>query len=107
MKFFSLIAAAVAITISKDKALDPPDRFSADTDDIFMRSMYDKYASHLKIKDDKGKEIDTGKIVITKSSAMALADEVIATHKPQLDASGHSAWNNDYFQKAWDHYDVN
>ena len=41
--------------------------------------------------------VETDKVVITKASAMALADEIIATHKTELDEAGHAAYNNEYF----------
>merc|ERR1711907_606088 len=88
MKIFALLLAANALTINKkDGEVDPykvpvPERFTNDDDDIFMRSMYNNYTTHEKVKDKKtGKDVETDKPVITKESAYEMAKEVLETHK--------------------------
>merc|ERR1719243_186566 len=70
--------------------------FSADSDDIFMRSMIKKYAV----------EERTGKFWMTQSTTLGAAKEVLATHKG-LSGDALSAYLDTYFKKAWDHFDVN
>ena len=109
MKFMSmavlaaLFATAEAVRVVKDKTLDPPEHFTADSDDIFMRSVHTTYASHPKDKD--GKDIES-KVILTEGAAKALADEVVGTHKG-LDGAAKADYLAAYFQKAWKHFDVN
>ena len=55
-----------------------PDRFSADSDDIFMRSVYNNYAIE---KEDKDTHAPTGVFYLDEANAQALAREVLSTHK--------------------------
>ena len=54
-----------------------PSRFQADSDDIFMRSVLTNYAQEGATKDGT----PTGVFTLSKASAYALAQEVLATHK--------------------------
>merc|ERR1719327_219935 len=62
-------------------------RFSADTDDIFMRSMIENYALEEKtkvVKLDNGLTTGgepSGKFWMNEAAALAAAKEVLATHK--------------------------
>ena len=83
-------------------------RFSADTDDIFMRSMIENYAVEEKTPktDTDAGGLPTGKFWMTKSGAYAAAQEVLATHKG-LKGDKLSKYLDTYFNKAWGHFDVN
>merc|ERR1712146_296272 len=86
--------------------------FSADSDDIFMRSMIKKYAIEARTDTetlDDGTKVGgepTGKFWMTQSTTLAAAKEVLATHKG-LSGDALSAYLDTYFKKAWDHFDVN
>ena len=81
-----------------------PAFFSADTDDVFMRSVIKNYAVETTECDDKGNNcVKTGHFWLRESDAKALAREVAATHKGISDAEYFAA----YWQKAWGHFDVN
>ena len=82
-----------------------PARFSADSDDIFMRSMLFKYAmeGQAKKKDGGG---PTGVFYMTKEITKVAAKEVLATHK-QLTGAALESYLAAYFNKAWSHFDVN
>ena len=86
--------------------------FSADDDDIFMRSMIKKYAVEERTDTDvldDGQKVGgepTGKFWMTQSTTLSAAKEVLATHKG-LSGDTLSAYLDTYFQKAWDHFDVN
>merc|ERR1712227_313006 len=86
--------------------------FSADSDDIFMRSMIKKYAVEERTDTDTlddGTKVGgepTGKFWMTQSTTLAAAKEVLATHKG-LSGDALSAYLDTYFKKAWDHFDVN
>ena len=83
-------------------------RFSADTDDIFMRSMIENYAVEAKTPktDTDPGGAPTGKFWMTKSGAFAAAQEVLATHKG-LTGDKLAKYLSTYFDKAWGHFDVN
>lgn len=78
-----------------------PDRFSADGDDLLMKSLISKYAL-------EGKEngAPTGKFYMDKSGMEAVSREVIGTH---LGFSGKKKDNymNEHFDNNWSNYDVN
>ena len=77
-------------------------RFSGDDDDLFMRSMINNYAAEKKDDDD----VPTGKFWMDAQAARRASVEVLGTH---ADLSGDEAKNylNTYFQRVWDHFDVN
>lgn len=79
-----------------------PARFSADSDDLFMRSMLKSYA--VEVADKEG--VPTGVFIMDKSSAQAAATEILSTHKG-MDSAAISAYLATYFDKAWGHFDVN
>jgi len=79
-----------------------PERFSADSDDIFMRSMLNTYATEGENKDGSG----DGKFTLTQAQAKAAATEVIGTHKG-LTGPAAEAYLATYWGKAWSHFDVN
>ena len=82
-----------------------PPRFSADSDDIFMRSMYEQYAIEgAKDKEDGGGP--NGDFFMTKAVARAAAVEVLGTHKGLTGANA-DQYLSTYFDKAWGHFDVN
>merc|ERR1719243_241415 len=90
-----------------------PQHFTTGDDDIFMRSMYKKYAIEEKEcehdEDDKpikDKCKPTGKYFLNQSGAMAAAQEVLATHKG-LSGDALKTYLDTYFPKAWGHFDVN
>merc|ERR1719327_1745619 len=87
-----------------------PDRFSADSDDLFMRSMITTYATEEETEEDKktgykGGE-PTGVFNLTEAQAKAAATEVIGTHKGLTGAAA-TAYLDTYWAKAWGHFDVN
>ena len=82
-----------------------PARFSADSDDIFMRSMLKKYALE-KEKTKKEGGGPTGVFYMTKEITKAAAKEVLATHK-KLTGEALESYLAAYFDKAWGHFDVN
>ena len=89
-----------------------PARFSADTDDIFMRSMIEQYALEERTKVVEhadglktGGE-PSGKFWMNQASALAAAKEVLATHKG-LSGKMLEDYVTTYFAKAWGHFDVN
>ena len=80
-----------------------PDRFSADSDDIFMRSVYNNYAIE---GEDEDTHQPTGKFYLNEANANALAREVLSTHKG-LRGQALEDYLNQYWAKAWGHFDVN
>ena len=120
MKFalVALFAAVSAVNISGDPppfqpgqsgklgggAYDrvTPARFSADSDDIFMRSVIQNYAQEAGTKEGE----PTGVFTLTESSARALAMEVLATHK-DIKGAAQVEYLATYWAKAWGHFDVN
>ena len=79
-----------------------PSRFTADSDDIFMRSVYNNYAREVANKDG----VPQGIFYLTKSDARALAQEVLATHK-NIRGGAQDKYLATYWDKAWGHFDVN
>jgi len=79
-----------------------PARFSADSDDIFMRSMVDNYSVEGKNKDGS----PNGQFWMTEANTRSAAQEVLATHKG-LKATELDTYLKSYFGKAWGHFDVN
>ena len=117
MKFalIALVATATAVTLEGvyqpgqsgklgggAYARATPARFSADSDDIFMRSVIQNYAQEGEAKDGNG----NGVFTLTQSSAKALAQEVLATHK-QISGAASTKYLDTYWAKAWGHFDVN
>ena len=82
-----------------------PARFSADSDDLFMRSMITKYAMEGAYDKEEGGG-PNGVFYMTKAITKAAASEVLATHKG-LKGAALSAYLAAYFDKAWSHFDVN
>lgn len=82
-----------------------PPRFTADSDDLFMRSMLKTYAIEgAKDKEDGGGP--NGNFFMPKATARAAAVEVLGTHKGLTGANAEQ-YLNTYFDKAWGHFDVN
>ena len=79
-----------------------PTRFTADSDDLFMRSMLNAYS--VEVSDKEG--VPTGVFIMDKPAARAAATEILATHK-KMESSAIEAYLNTYFDKAWGHFDVN
>ena len=128
MKFATLIAVAAAFKLRGDDEPDhsgevfqpadhgqlhtaggesgyervTPARFSADSDDIFMRSVIQNYAQEHATKEG----VPTGVFTLSESSARALAQEVLATHK-NIRGAAQVDYLNTYWARAWGHFDVN
>ena len=89
-----------------------PERFSKDTDDIFMRSMIKTYAHEEKskvVEHDDGTKTGgepTGKFWMNKEDALSAAKEVLGTHKG-LAGAALDQYIATFFDKAWGHFDVN
>ena len=81
-----------------------PARFSADSDDLFMRSLISKYAIEGEDKDDETK--GNGVFTMDEAATMAAATEVLATHMNLVGAPA-AEYLATYFAKAWGHFDVN
>merc|ERR1711915_694258 len=58
-----------------------PDRFSADSDDIFMRSMIANYAIDKNCAGKDDPPAPCGKFVMNEATMRAAASEVLCTHK--------------------------
>lgn len=131
MKFAVAAFIGLASAAQLDKEIDPvpayytpfdkdahyyerttPSRFSADTDDIFMRSMIEQYALEERtkiIEHDDGLKTGgepSGKFWMNQASTLAAAREVLATHKG-LSGKMLDDYIKTYFGKAWGHFDVN
>ena len=118
MKYFALIAATSAITITgepedkfphwmsgfggyKTYMRDVPDRFESEADDTLMRSLYKNYATEGMKKDGT----PDGHFWVSKKSAEAVTKEVLATH---LGLKGEAASGKlEEFQTLFAKYDVN
>merc|ERR1719453_1888031 len=59
-----------------------PARFSADSDDIFMRSMINNYATELNDAPKDAPPHPSGHFILTESEAKAAAQEVLSPIKP-------------------------
>lgn len=86
--------------------------FSADSDDIFMRSMIKNYAheQRTQIEElDDGTKIGgepTGSFWMGKKDMFRAAKEVLGTHKG-LSGDKLSSYLDTYFDRAWENFDVN
>ena len=89
-------------TLDKKYERVPPARFSADSDDLFMRSVIMKYAAEEKTEDGA----PSGNFFLNEASTRALASEVLGTHKG-LKGGDLKEYLNTYFPRTWAHYDVN
>jgi hypothetical protein len=77
-------------------------RFSADSDDIFMRSMIENYSLEGKNKDGS----PNGNFLIDEAAARAAAAEVLTTHK-KMTGKTLDTYLKTYFPRTWAHFDVN
>merc|ERR1712071_197338 len=77
-------------------------RYSADTDDIFMRSMIEQYALEGKNKDGS----PNGQFWINEAGARAASSEVLDTHR-HLKGAERENYLKTYFPRTWAHFDVN
>ena len=76
--------------------------------DVFVGSMIKTYAVEEKACDDPslgGECTPTGNFFVMKSSAKMAAKEVLGTHKG-LKGEELKAYLDDYFDKAWAHFDI-
>ena len=89
-------------TLDKKYERVPPARFSADSDDLFMRSVIMKYAAEEKTEDGA----PSGNFFLNEASTRALASEVLGTHKG-LKGGDLKEYLKTYFPRTWAHYDVN
>ena len=101
MKFAAIVVALLGVA-SAVNVQDIPARFTADSDDIFMRSVLSSYASEGKNKDGSG----NGVFTLSNGQAKALAQEVLATHK-NIKGPAQAKYLDTYWGKAWGHFDVN
>ena len=131
MRFFALIGLTAAVQVQgPDVYFNPwehhkdhlkaqpgdyeritPAHFSANSDDIFMRSMIENYALEKKScdEDKDGKNINcvpSGKFWMSEAAARAASKEVLGTHL-KLTGQAMIDYMNTYFAKAWGHFDVN
>ena len=84
-----------------------PARFSADSDDIFMRSMIQQYALEAKGPKDAPNEGEpTGHFWMNEATTRAAAAEVLNTHKG-LSGDALQKYLDTYFPRTWAHFDVN
>jgi hypothetical protein len=83
-----------------------PARFSADSDDIFMRSMINNYAIDKNCAGGDAPPAPCGKFTMNKVTMRAAASEVLCTHKAVCGAAL-QAYLGTYFDKSWGHFDVN
>ena len=84
-----------------------PARFSADSDDIFMRSMIQQYALEAKGDKDAPNEGEpTGHFWMNEATTRAAAAEVLNTHKG-LSGAALQSYLDTYFPRTWAHFDVN
>ena len=79
-----------------------PVHFTADSDDLFMRSMYEQYALEAKTRCGA----PSGHFWMNEATTRAAAAEVLNTHKG-LSGDALDNYLNTYFAKAWGHFDVN
>merc|ERR1712071_321061 len=77
-------------------------RYSADTDDIFMRSMIEQYALEGKNKDGS----PNGQFWMDEANTRSAATEVLNTHKA-LKGAELDKYLKTYFPRSWAHFDVN
>ena len=77
-------------------------RFSADSDDIFMRSMIEQYAQEGKNKDGS----PNGQFWMTEAQSRSAAAEVLGTHM-KLKGAELDKYLKTYFPRTWAHFDVN
>merc|ERR1719321_2559632 len=89
-------------TLDKKYERVPPENFSSDSDDLFMRSMIMKYAREGKNED----ESPNGAFSMDEASTRAASSEVLATHKG-LKGAELAEYMKTYFPRTWAHYDVN
>jgi len=83
-----------------------PARFSADSDDIFMRSMIQNFAIDKNCAGPDDPPASCGKFTMNPVTMRAAASEVLATHKG-LTGAALQTYLTTYFEKAWGHFDVN
>ena len=81
---------------------DIPARFTEDTDDTLMKSMYENYATEG--KDATGQP--NGHFWVTEEDAKRAADEVIGTHLHLADSAKES-YLKENFEPTWKRFDVN
>merc|ERR1712072_521893 len=89
-------------TLDKKYERVPPTRFSADSDDLFMRSMIMKYAAEEKTEDGA----PSGNFFLNEASARAASAEVLGSHKG-LKGGDLKEYVKTYFPRTWEHFDVN
>ena len=86
--------------------------FSTDSDDLFMRSMIKNYSQEERTKietEEDGTKTGgepTGRFWLTKHLAEHASEEVLSTHKG-LKGAELKAYMDTYFQRTWEHFDVN
>merc|ERR1719450_2064412 len=85
------------------QAQEMSNRFNSDSDDVFMRSMIQNYAAELKDDDTK---VPTGKFFMNAASARRAGTEIVGTHMG-LSGAALKGYTDKYFQRVWDHFDVN
>ena len=79
-----------------------PDQFGEESTEKFMKHILNDYA--LEKKNEKGGP--SGVFVMEKKQTMAVARETLEKHKG-LKGKELDAYMKQYFQRTWDHFDVN
>ena len=81
---------------------DLPNRFTEETDDQLMKSMYENYATEGKA----GNGQPNGHFWLTKEDALRASDEVVGTHL-KLEGAKKKAFLDENFPHVWARFDVN
>merc|ERR1711998_542029 len=86
--------------------------FSADSDDLFMRSMITKYAHEKRTPIEELDDVThiggepTGSFWMSKKDMFRAAKEVLGTHKG-LGGDKLASYMDTYFERTWENLDVN
>ena len=72
-------------------------------DDRFMFNLHKNYALERKTKDGK----PSGKFYMDRANTLIVADEVLMNNKGMKDAAERKKWLDTYFDRSWNHFDVN
>ena len=79
-----------------------PEQFNEDSNEHFMKKVIDQYA--LEKKNDKGQP--SGKFFLGKKETMKLAQDVLGKAK-KLQGKDMDAYMKQYFNRTFEHFDVN
>ena len=79
-----------------------PEQFGEESEEKFMRSIYTKFALEQKTKEGK----PSGVFKMDKANTKSVATQVMSRVK-KIQGKELDAFVNQYFQRTWDHFDVN